>query len=392
MEASETQKFKPGKVSLIALSHLAHDVYPAFLAPLLPILKENLGLSYTMLGMLIFLREIPSVFTPLIGIYADKYNFRPFAFISPAVSAIAMSLLLIAPHYYVMAILLLITGVSTAFFHVPTPVMIRHFSGNRLGMGMSFFMFGGELARTLGPLLILFAISLLGMKWGVLVVIPGIIMSFILMISIRHIPYINNTSGRVSNLKTILQTWRNLKKLFIVIIGLIISKAFMIKALTSFLPTFLTGRGADLWIAGASLSILQLAGAFGAITSGTVSDKIGRKNMLMIITISAPLFMAVFIYSGGWIFYPMLVILGFISYSLNPILLTLVQENEKNFPASANSIFMSLNFIMSASAGFLFGVLGDLFTLNTIYIISAAISVIGIPFVLALPKDRRQTV
>ena len=45
----------------------------------------------------------------------------------------------------------------------PAPAMIAHISGNKVGRGMSFFMAGGELGRTIGPLLVGFGVA----HWGI---------------------------------------------------------------------------------------------------------------------------------------------------------------------------------------------------------------------------------
>lgn len=43
-------KFHTPSVLLVSIAHMVHDTYPAFLAPLLPLLHVKLGLSYTMAG------------------------------------------------------------------------------------------------------------------------------------------------------------------------------------------------------------------------------------------------------------------------------------------------------------------------------------------------------
>ena len=45
-------KFQTGGVLLISTAHLVHDTFSSFLAPLLPLLIEKLGISYAMAGML----------------------------------------------------------------------------------------------------------------------------------------------------------------------------------------------------------------------------------------------------------------------------------------------------------------------------------------------------
>jgi len=74
-------RFQTTRVLFIALAHFVHDTYPAFLAPLLPLLTEKPGLSLALAGR------------------------------------------------------------------------VTRVSGQRWGRGMSFFMAGGELGRSLGPVL-----------------------------------------------------------------------------------------------------------------------------------------------------------------------------------------------------------------------------------------------
>ena len=149
------QKFHWGNVLTLSLGHLMHDTYSSFLAPILPLLIKRLGLSYSLAGLLAVFQRAPSLINPFIGLLADRITLRYFVIIAPTVTAIVMSLLPLSPNYVIMAMLLLIVGFSSSFFHVPAPVMVRWVSGKRIGTGMSFFMLGGELARSIGPLVIL---------------------------------------------------------------------------------------------------------------------------------------------------------------------------------------------------------------------------------------------
>ena len=72
-------------------------------------------------------------------------------------------------------ILLIITGISSALFHVPAPVMIKKLASGEVGRGMSYYMFGGELARTLGPILITAAISFWTLEGSFRIMALGII-------------------------------------------------------------------------------------------------------------------------------------------------------------------------------------------------------------------------
>ncbi|MEA2095582.1 MAG: MFS transporter, partial [Candidatus Cloacimonadota bacterium] len=122
------KKFQFGNVLTVSFAHLSHDIYSAFLAPLLPLLISKLGISLSMAGFLDVVRKLPSLFNPLIGLMADRICVRYFVIFAPAITGIAMSLLGIAPTYIVLLILLFIAGISNTLFHVPSPVMIKHVS------------------------------------------------------------------------------------------------------------------------------------------------------------------------------------------------------------------------------------------------------------------------
>ena len=147
----EGQNFQLGKVSLIAIAHFFHDIYTAFLAPLLPLLRDSLGFNLTFAGFLSVVQRLPTLLNPFVGMLAERTKARYFVIVTPAITAISMGLLTVAPNKISLIILVLMSGISSCFFHVPSPVMMRKVSGDRIGMGMSFYMVGGELARSAGP-------------------------------------------------------------------------------------------------------------------------------------------------------------------------------------------------------------------------------------------------
>lgn len=380
--------FQSGKVITVSLSHLVHDTYTSFLAPMLPLLIAKMGLSLSMAGMLEIIRKIPSLFNPFIGLIADKICVKYMVIITPAISAISMSLLGVAPSYPILFILLFVTGISSTLFHVPAPVMIKNFSGDRTGTGMSFFMFGGEMARTLGPLLITWALSVWGLEGSWRVMPLGLLASLILYFKLRDVSPLN----RDGNTKPKIQAWHTLKELapfFSFIIGFQLFRAGMKSALTLYLPTYLVSNGESLWIAGISLSVLQFAGAAGTFGTGYISDKFSRRNTLLITAILSPFVMWAFIFANDWLRMPLLILMGFLLFASGPVILALVQETNTARPAFINSIYMTVNFTISSIMVLAVGVSGDLFGLESTYQMSAALAILAVPFVFILPGKKK---
>ncbi|MCF8297712.1 MAG: MFS transporter [Saprospiraceae bacterium] len=378
--------FQTGNVLIVSVSHFIHDVYSSFLAPILPLLIQKFGLSYTLAGLLSIFQQIPSLINPYIGIIADKVSLRYLVILTPAITSIVMSLLGVANHYIVLAILLFVMGISNAFYHVPTPVLIKKLSGNRIGKGMSFYMIGGEVARTIGPLIIMGAISLWGLE-GTYKLIPfGLLASLILFFRIRKI----EISDEIKKSKPdfgILQTLINHKSFFIILALMLFSRAILKSGLTAFLPTyFVDFENESKWIGAAALSILQFAGILGAFFSGTFSDRFGRTRILLIIFIATPIFLALFLLTDGILKMLMLLPLGFFSIATGPVFLAIVQEVSSDRPAFLNSLFMTISFIASSVGVFLFSLMSDFIGLEYAYTIAAFIALGAIPLTLKLKK------
>ncbi len=340
-----------------------------------------------MVGLLTVIQRIPSLLNPFIGIAADKISVRYLLIIAPSITAVSMSLLGAAPHYTALAILLFMMGIGASLFHVPSPVMIKQVAGVRIGKGMSFYMFGGEIARSLGPLVILGAVSVWGLE-GTWKLIPfGLLASFILFLRFRKIKIADEFKGREKQVG-IFKTFKNHIPLFLSIGGIIFFNSLIKGSLTIFLPIFLTSSGESLWFAGIALSVLQLAGAAGTFTSGTISDKIGRKKTMLIMATVNPLLMLAFIYSNDFLRFPILLVLGFFLFASTPVLLAVVNDTKSEHPSFVNGLFMTVNFSFAAIGVFCVGLLGDVFGLHTTYLIAACGGVFTLLFILNLFKSK----
>lgn len=378
-------RFQTGRVITISAGHALHDTYTTFLPPLLPAFIEKFLLSKTEAGILYMFLQIPSVFQPVMGHLADRMNLRWFVILGPALSAIAMSLLGVATGYGALAALLLIAGFSAAAFHSVAPVMAGTLSGRSLGRGMGFWMLGGELGRTLGPIVAVSAVGVVtleGLPW---LSIGGVATSLVLYAYIGKAPVRPRRIGPGLPWKSAL---RMMRPVMLPLTGIIAVRAFMLSALITYLPTYMTEGGSGLWLAGASLSLYEAAGVAGAFCGGWISDKAGRKIVLLVSMVAAPLFLLLFLASGGWLRFPLLLLLGFSALSIAPVIMALVQESFPDNRAFANGIYMFLSFGIRSVTVVGMGAFGDLWGLATAFTISAVVMLAGIPLVMALPDGR----
>lgn len=375
------EDFQAEQVITISSGHFVHDTYSAFLAPLLPLIIEKMSLTLTLAGSLSAFLQFPAILTPLIGHFADKYNLRYLVIIAPALTATLMSAMGLAPNYVTLALLLTLTGISVALFHAPAPAMVGQISGQRVGKGMSWFMGGGELARTVGPLVAVWTISLWGLEGMFRVVVVGWATSIILFWRLRDIPVSVRKKGSLQSILPKLRT------LFLPLFIISFFRMFMVVCMTTYLPTYMNLNGATLFLAGASLSVLELAGFAGALSGGTLSDKLGRKPLLLGVTILAPLLMIAFLNISGWLLVPVLLSYGFVSISAGPVFLALIQDNFPENRAVSNGLYISMNFLLRSLAMLLVGVAGDVIGLQAAFFGSAILSIFGLVGIFMLPAE-----
>lgn len=382
----EEKGFKSVDVMAITIAHHIHDIYTSFLAPLKEILSDTFGLNNTLFGSLAVAQRIPTLLNPFIGILAEKVRIRYLMIVSPTITAIAMSLIGSVSSYYSLLALVFISGISSMLFHVPTPVMMRQVSGNRIGKGMSYYMMGGEFARTLGPIVVLAAIDIWGFH-GMFRLIPaGLVSSIILFFRFKDVD-IRKNFKKLPDEGSHISTVKKHFKLFGLISLVTLFRGAMKSAFTYYLFGYLNEVGWSTWLSGIALSTIYLSGTVGVFITGRVSDIIGRRLVLLIVSIVSPVLMWVFIISNGIAAFPLLVAIGFFLLAPTPVFLSMVNSIESKHITFLNGIYMTSNFLMSAVATMLAGFAFDLFGYQPSFILAAVIALLAIPTVLFLPKN-----
>jgi FSR family fosmidomycin resistance protein-like MFS transporter len=372
------ETFQTGDVATIAGGHAVHDTFTAFLPPLLPSFVEKFALSNTAAGALAAFLQIPSLLQPFIGHLADRTTLRWIVILGPAVTGTAMSFLGWAPNYAALAMVLLMAGVSVASFHATAPVAVAYLSGKRLGRGMGFWMVGGEVGRTIGPLVVVGALAAMSMKSMASLSLVAIATSFFLFIRLRDVPLRTRDDGEQVPWRTAVRAMLPL----MVLLGALVSlRSLMVMATTLFLPLYLIENSASLWVAGVALSIVEAAGIAGAFAGGWISDHVGRRAVLVFGQITAPIALLAFLATDGWVQVAMLPLIGLSLLAVPPVLMAVVQERFPQSRALANGVYLSMNFAVRSIAAIAYGAFGDTFGLTTSMYIAAAAMFAGLPVI-----------
>ena len=379
----KTQKFYTSKVALVSFSHFIHDVYTSFLSPLLPLIIEKLSLTLSQAGLLSTVMQIPALLNPFIGLVADNKGIaRWLVILAPTLTAIPMSLIGITPSYGLLLILVFFAGISVALYHVPAPVLVAKYSGDKKGRGMSFFMTGGELARTIGPMFAVAAVSVLGLDHFHWVMVFALLTSVVLYFTLER----EEEKTAIRRKGSLRASYREIRHVLNPLAGILTARAFMHASMGVFLTVFVERKTGSLWYGGMALGIYEALGVAGVLSAGTLSDWMGRQRVLFWALVTAPVAILLFVFTTGALKIAMLMIAGFTVLSTTPVMLALVQETARENPSAANGLFMMVSFAARSFAVVIVGAIGDVAGLENMFTISALVGFMAIPFLLKLEK------
>ena len=130
-------------IAAIAVCHLLNDLMQSLIPAIYPLLKANLALSFSQIGLItLVFQGIASILQPLIGLYTDRRPL-PYALASAmAFSLAGLVLLANAGSFPVVLLSVALIGLGSSIFHPESSRIARLAAGLRPGFAQSVFQIG----------------------------------------------------------------------------------------------------------------------------------------------------------------------------------------------------------------------------------------------------------
>jgi MFS transporter, FSR family, fosmidomycin resistance protein len=160
-------------ISLIGVGHFLSHFYILVLPPLFPLLRGELGVSYTALGFALGVLNLVTALTQApVGFLVDRFGARYILVAGLAIFALATALIGVFPSYLALVLFMALAGLGNSVFH-PADYSILSASVNpdRMGRAFSIHTFGGYFGFAAAPVVIVFLTELL--NWRAALVISG---------------------------------------------------------------------------------------------------------------------------------------------------------------------------------------------------------------------------
>src|SRR5215470_656161 len=139
-------------MSALAAGHLGTDFASGSLPALLPFLTDRFALSYTLAAVVMLASTASSsLVQPLFGLWSDRRGAIWLLPAGVALAGIGIALAAVAPSYWLVLVLVVVSGLGVAAFHPEGSKFAAFVGGRRRASAMSLFSIGGNLGFALGP-------------------------------------------------------------------------------------------------------------------------------------------------------------------------------------------------------------------------------------------------
>jgi MFS transporter, FSR family, fosmidomycin resistance protein len=360
------------RTAYLFIGHLLNDGFGAFLAPLLPLLIQRLDLSLAMAGLLGTARILMnSLLQPSLGRLVDRVQRPWLVIIGPLLSVIAMSLIGRASSYWILLLIMTVAGVGTALFHPAAAALVAAGTHSRRGLMMAFFSSGGTFGGALAPIVIFAFTQSFGLEGTPWLLIPGLalVAAFALPL-LRVLP---------QSIRKAQERFRlgHLPGRFVVLWTVLVIRSVSATAFASFLAVLVEQRGASAWVGPVSISVFLLAGAAGSFLAGNLSDRLGRKAVILgSMVVATPLYF-VFLHGPLALLLPVIAVAGLFDLSATPVGVVAAQECIPGRTGLVSGLVMGLAWGVGGIALYPIGWLADQFGIITVMSYVALLPLVG---------------
>ncbi len=396
-------------VWLISAGHGLTHWYPATFYVLLPLIGKELGLSYTQIGFLMSAQHLAGALSSLPGgMLVDAIGKNGYM-MAASLFWVGMpyALMSLTNSMWMLVLCVMLIGIGNNLWHPAAIPTLAHRYPQRKGLVLSFHGMGGNVGEALAPLA---AGTLLAwFTWREMVVInivPGLVMATLILVMVGALAKNRAPDGEKDKRNDVNagrgQGW-DMRRYLQDLLGLLRDRTLMLicvsagfRTLTQvgllvFLPVYLAyEQGYSPIAVGVCMTVLQVAGMIAGPIAGHLSDKVGRKKVIMSSMLVSGLMIIGMVLAGqSFAFIVFVALVGFFLYAMRPVMQAWAVENT---PRRLAGTGVGLQFTILAIGGSIapatFGIIADTWSVYAAFYFLAGTIILANLLVMLVPPAR----
>jgi MFS family permease len=385
------------EVWLISAGHMLTHWYPATFYLLLPLIGRELGLSYTEIGFVMTAMNFAGALTSMPGgMLVDMIGKKGHLMaLSLFWVGLPYALMSVTHSYWAVLACVTLVGIGNNLWHPTAIATLAHRYPSRKGLVLSFHGMGGNIGDALAPLAV--GALLATMSWRTVVVIniiPGLVMAVLLLVFLGAFK-VERQRGDEAAARHFGDYVRDFRQLFRNRALMLISGATGMRTLTqagllTFLPVYLAYELDYSPLAvGISMAVLQLAGFIAAPIGGYLSDRVGRRRIIMgSMVISGFTIVGMALAARTFMFVVFVALVGFFLYAMRPALQAWAMDaTPKKLAGSAVGLQFTFSALGSGISPAICGMIADAYSIYTAFYFLAGSIVFANVMMIFMPAD-----
>lgn len=382
---------------LITIGHSLTHWYPATFYLLLPLIGNELGLTYSQIGLIISCQYIAAAVANVPGgVLVDTIG-RKGLLMAVSLFWVGFPYLLIgfSQGYLMLLACVALVGFGNSLWH-PTaiPTLARRYP-ERKGLVLSLHGMGGNVGDAVAPVVIGAALALFSWREVVVMnVVPGLVVALLMFVFLGSLR-LGAKRAHEDPSQSLADYAKGLRQLFKSRALVLLSTGSTFRSMTqaallTFLPVYLANAmGYSPAVVGACLFALQAAGFAAAPVAGVLSDRMGRKSIMVgSMASTAVVLIAMALAGGTLLFVALVAVLGFFLYAVRPVIQAwMLETTPKNMGGSSIGILFGAQALGAAVGPLLAGMVADRYGLGTVFYFLAVTIVLANVFVVFTPKS-----
>jgi len=377
--ATAPRSFKD--VWLISAGHGLTHWYTATFFLLLPLIGKELGLSYTEIGLIMTVQHAVGAISNLPGgMVVDMVGKKGYLMATSLFwVGFPYALMSLTHSYWMLLVCVTLVGIGNNLWHPAAISTLAYRYPDRKGLVLSFHGMGGNVADALAPLVV--GTLLVWYSWRTVVVInvvPGIVMAVMILVMLGAFAVasrggsINDADSKTRGFKDYLKDFASLLKNRTLLL-VCVSSAFRTMTQTgllTFLPVYLAYElGYSPFLVGVCMTVLQMAGFIASPFAGYLSDRMGRKRIVISSTILTGITIAAMaLASKTVLFVVFIALVGFFLYAMRPVLQAwAVESTPHHLAGSGVGLQFGITAVGASISPAIFGMIADAYDIHTAF-------------------------